>query len=189
MPIYFVIQTTLKPYAKTVMPIIPNAPTSNVDKRSDNVLMSATQIWHATGYLIIDDPDKQDPRYTQLRFTAQGNPYVRFTICVYRGESNKVDFFPCYAWQYAAEYISKHGKDRSFVSVLGQWQQTKVHLDDKTCPHCKKVLKPRLRDWYKLNVFKIQIHRQDHSKYGATGRSGGGDASELVDPFSSDRES
>lgn len=118
--------------------------------------MTAWQSWHAVGHIIVSDPQPSDPQFPLLRYDKNGNEYVKFTLMVPRGENNS-DFFACHAFRNAAIYIARYGMDGSLCSVIGQWEQKKVRLDDKECPHCHQTLNARIRDWYRLNVFKIQV--------------------------------
>jgi hypothetical protein len=153
-----------------------------LEPKDRNILMTANQSWHAVGVLLVSDPSDADIELPRVRFGQYGEEYVKFTLQVNRG-NGRCDFFPCVAWRNAGIFISKYGRHKSLVSVIGQWQHVRVHLDDKNCPHCHKVLNPRIRDWYRLNVFKISKLSYDGKPVVANGNAARDQSS--GDPFAS----
>ena len=68
----------------------------------------------------------------ELKMTAQGTPFAKFTIAVKRPYSkDKTDFFNCEAWGHNAEFVCKYFKKGSPILVHG-YMTTSKYEDRET---------------------------------------------------------
>lgn len=59
-------------------------------------------------------------RAPELRFTQTGVPVVSFTVAVDRpGETEKTDFFRCYAWRTRTEFVVRYFSKGQRIEVSG----------------------------------------------------------------------
>lgn len=75
----------------------------------------------------------------ELKTTAKGMPYTRFTIAVDKRKAEGADFIPVIAWRKTAEFISKHFQKGLRIALTGSIE-TGYWEDDKGKHNFTQVL-------------------------------------------------
>lgn len=74
-------------------------------------------------------------RDPELRQTAAGAKYARFTLAVNRSFGNETDFINCTAWEKRAELIEKYVKKGNKLGVSGRLEINKTEKDGTVTYH------------------------------------------------------
>lgn len=81
----------------------------------------------------------------ELRYTANSNPVVNFTLAINNGKDKDADFINCVVWGSNAENLSKYTDKGSLISVEGSMKNKNYEKKDGTKVYTYEVLAFRIQ--------------------------------------------
>lgn len=121
----------------------------------DTAFCNPYNVWSARGFVYM----KTD--HPEVKFTTNGVPYIYFHIA---SESGIVErdrhYFPCLIFGEKQCNRIRFMKTGDVISIIAHWQQQKVQLDDKICPHCAGALSSRYRNYYTAVIDNFRFERK-----------------------------
>ena len=110
--------------------------------------MSGWQSYSACGW-VYPYSQKADDELVKIRHDKNGDPYMRFILCVPNMNGENYFFFPVFIFGKTTIPIQKIIRFGDFVNVHGHWSQTQVELQS-AIPG-----KKRLRNWHHITCTQV----------------------------------